>query len=232
MTGALGILLASGSDFFRKLFDWQEFTPRRYCMLNQPDIVWLHVISDAVVMLAYYLIPIGLIYFMVKRKDLAFKPLFFMFGLFILACGTSHLMGVLAIWTPYYRLDGVIKAITAFLSVATAVALLPLIPKALALPSPAQLTKANRELDAAYRQVKETDRLKSEFFANVSHELRTPLTLTLAPVESLLAGDYGAINQRQSQVLQTMHNNSVRLVQMVNGLLDRKSTRLNSSHER
>ena len=220
MNSIIAMLETSGSDFFRKLFDWREFMPRRFCMLNQPEVVWLHVISDAVIMLAYYLIPFGLIYFMVKRKDLAFKPLFFMFGLFILACGTTHLMGILAIWTPYYRLDGVVKAITALLSVATAIALLPLIPKALALPSPAQLTQANRELDTAYRQVKETERLKSEFFANVSHELRTPLTLTLAPVESLLAGDYGAINEPQRQALQTMHNNSVRLVQMVNGLLD------------
>lgn len=69
-------------------------------------------------------------------------------------------------------------------------------------------------------RLQESERLKSEFLANVSHELRTPLTLILSPIESLLAGDLGAIAPSQRQTLQTSHNNAVRLLQMVNGLLD------------
>lgn len=80
--------------------------------------------------------------------------------------------------------------------------------------------KARRAAELLAKQVQETERLKSQFLANVSHELRTPLTLTLAPLESLLAGDYNAVPENQRGILQTIHNNAVRLLQMVTGLLD------------
>jgi PAS domain S-box-containing protein len=72
--------------------------------------------------------------------------MFLMFGAFILGCGTTHVMEVWTIWHGTYRLAGIIKLITAGLSVGTAVALVPLMPKALALPSPARLEAANRAL--------------------------------------------------------------------------------------
>jgi signal transduction histidine kinase/HPt (histidine-containing phosphotransfer) domain-containing protein len=64
-----------------------------------------------------------------------------------------------------------------------------------------------------------TDR-RTTLLANVSTELRTPLTLILAPLESLLMGNHGTLTTDQSALLRTIHNNSVRLLQMVSGLLD------------
>ena len=66
-----------------------------------------------------------------------------MFAMFIVGCGTTHLMEIWTIWNPNYFLSGLIKAITAVISVATALALIPLIPKAMALVSPAQLLAVN-----------------------------------------------------------------------------------------
>jgi signal transduction histidine kinase len=83
-----------------------------------------------------------------------------------------------------------------------------------------KLREANEELTRLYEKTRELDRLKTEFLANVSHELRTPLTLILAPLESLLAGDNGDLPGPQRASLQTVHNNAVRLLQMVTGLLD------------
>ncbi len=64
------------------------------------------------------------------------------------------------------------------------------------------------------------DRLKNDFIATASHELRTPLTLAMAPLESLLAGDAGDIPPAQRSLLEVAHNNAVRQLQLVNGLLD------------
>jgi len=77
-----------------------------------------------------------------------------------------------------------------------------------------------QEVQRANEKLRDLDRAKTEFFANVSHELRTPLTLILAPIESLLADDPAVDPRAHRQVLQTVHNNAVRLLQMINGLLD------------
>lgn len=64
-----------------------------------------------------------------------------MFGAFIVACGTTHLLGIITVWNGAYRIEGVVKLITALLSIVTAGCLIPLIPKALSLPSQAALNK-------------------------------------------------------------------------------------------
>ena len=108
--------------------------------------MWLHVISDTLITLAYYCIPLALVYLVQKRRDLPFNWIFWMFGLFILGCGTTHLMAVWTVWHGNYLLSGVVKAFTAAVSVVTAVMLIPLIPKAIALPGPGQLQAVNVEL--------------------------------------------------------------------------------------
>lgn len=83
-----------------------------------------------------------------------------------------------------------------------------------------ELKAKTRELEEANRLLRESERLKSEFFANVSHELRTPLTLLLAPLDTLISGAAGEISPPQMPLLQVAHNNAARLLQMINGLLD------------
>jgi two-component sensor histidine kinase len=131
--------------FFENLFS-SDFVPRSQCMNGEQPVIWLHVISDGLIAAAYYSIPIALVYFVAKRRDLAYPWMWVLFALFILACGTTHVFDVVAIWSPFYRLDGIIKAVTAGLSILTAAALWPLLPKALAIPSPEQLKRLNDSL--------------------------------------------------------------------------------------
>jgi PAS domain S-box-containing protein len=112
-----------------------DFMPHGYCYLWDPGIVWLHVISDALITLSYYCIPIVLIYFIRKNRGIPFNRIFWMFGTFILACGTTHLMEIWNIWHASYLLAGVIKGITASVSVVTAAMLIPLVPQAISLPT-------------------------------------------------------------------------------------------------
>ena len=134
------------SEFLKQLFS-SNFMPHGYCYLWKPTIVWLHAISDATITLAYYAIPVALFYFVRKRRDLPFHWMFLMFAVFILGCGTTHLMEVWTLWHGTYLLSGAIKAATAVVSLATAVLIVPLVPRALALPSPAQLRAANDKLE-------------------------------------------------------------------------------------
>jgi len=138
------------SEFLMKLFS-SDFMGHGYCYLWQPEIVWLHAISDSMIALSYYVIPGALVYFVRKRRDLPFHWMFLMFGIFIFGCGTTHLMEVWTLWHGTYRLAGVIKAITAVSSVATAALFVHLVPEAVALPSPAQLRAANQELEIENR---------------------------------------------------------------------------------
>src|SRR5271170_427782 len=110
-------------------------------------IVWLHVISDGLITLSYYCIPVVLIYFIRKNRDIPFNRIFWMFGTFILACGTTHLMEIWNVWHASYLLAGVIKAMTAAVSVLTAAMLIPLVPKVISLPERAYLQEVNRNLE-------------------------------------------------------------------------------------
>jgi len=122
--------------FFDSLFSSNDFMPHGFCYLWKPGLVWLHAVSDALIALAYFSIPITLIYFIRKRKDLPFNWMFLCFGAFILACGSTHVMEVWTLWHGTYWLSGAIKVLTAMASLPTAVLLVHLVPRALALPSP------------------------------------------------------------------------------------------------
>ncbi len=138
-------------EFLTKLFS-SDLMPHGYCYLWKPEIVWLHAASDGLITLSYYFIPVILIYLVRKRQDLPFHWMFLMFGLFIFGCGTTHLMEIWTLWHGTYRLAGIIKAVTAGASLVTAALIVPLVPRALALPSPSQLRSANLKLQDEIRE--------------------------------------------------------------------------------
>ena len=121
--------------------------PHGHCYLWTPGLLWLHVVSDLLIVFAYYTIPVTLVYFVHKRKDLRFGWIFVLFAVFIVACGTTHLMEVWNVWHGNYWLSGGIKAITALASVPTAYLLMRLVTPALLLPSTADLERLNLALE-------------------------------------------------------------------------------------
>jgi PAS domain S-box-containing protein len=130
-------------EFFYKLFD-TDFMPHAFC-LRAPELIKLHAASDGLIALSYFLIPAALIMLVRRRRDLAFRWAFALFGVFILACGTTHALSIVTLWHPVYRLEGMVKAITALASIGTAALLLRLVPLAAALPSPTELRREVNE---------------------------------------------------------------------------------------
>ena len=82
--------------------------PHGQCLLWGSALLWLHLIADAVIATAYYSIPVTLGTLVWKRKDLPLSRIFWLFGLFILGCGTGHLLEIWTIWWPNYRAEGVV----------------------------------------------------------------------------------------------------------------------------
>src|SRR4051794_32484765 len=123
-----------------------DFMPHGYCFLWVPEILWLHVVSDALIALAYFAIPITLVTFAARRRELPFPWLFLLFATFIICCGTTHLMEIWTVGHPDWGAAGLVKAVCAFFSVTTAAAMIPVVPKALALRGPRELESVNLRL--------------------------------------------------------------------------------------
>ncbi len=183
-------------ELLYNFFSSGNFIPHGHCYLWKPELVWLHILADTLIALSYYSIPLTLIYFVRKRDDIPFKVIFLLFGAFIISCGTTHLMEVWTLWHPVYWLSGAMKAITALISLYTAITLIPLVPQALALPSPAQL-------EAAYMALKdenaERQRVEQELrkYKETLEELVEQRTAELAKTNEQLQQEI--IQRQQSQ---------------------------------
>lgn len=167
----------------------QDFMPHGHCYFWRPDILWTHVLSDGIIALAYFSIPVTLVYFLSKRRDFPFRGVLALFAAFIILCGTTHILGIITVWKPIYAVDGLVKAATAAVSIATALVIVPLVPIALAMRSPAELERANQKLQAEVTRRREAEhRLEAavdnlhrsneeleQFAAVASHDLQSPL---------------------------------------------------------
>jgi signal transduction histidine kinase len=210
------------------------FEPHGHCFLWTQPLLTLYVVSDTLIAVSYYSIPVALLYFVRKRHDLPFNWIFLAFGVFILACGTTHILDIWTIWQPDYWLDGAAKALTALASLTTAVAVWPLIPKALKLPAPSQLERVIQELQA---QINERQRFeqalqeknlelenvnlaKDRFLASMSHELRTPLNAVIGFTGILLMRLPGPLTDEQEKQLCTVQTSAKHLLSLINDLLD------------
>jgi len=178
-------------SMFTAIINTGNFLPHGFCIKWTPALLWLYVVSDALIVLAYYSIPIILAYFVWRRKDLQFRLIFILFGAFILACGTTHLLGIVLLWKPLYWLDAGMKAITAVISVATAAVLVWLLPKALKLPTPEQLDKEVNERLQAYEALKATqaslvDMTKLKEAEEARNQIALSLQATFEAIPDLL----------------------------------------------
>jgi signal transduction histidine kinase len=81
-----------------------------------------------------------------------------------------------------------------------------------------ELDRSRTALEESNQKLMELDQIKSRFFANISHELRTPLTLLIAPLEALL--HRFNLDRESKDLLVTMHSNGMRLLKLINDLLD------------
>lgn len=134
-----------------------EFYPHGFCYQWDKGLVWLNVLSDGLIAISYFAIPVILFWFIRKRRDLPFSWMFGLFGLFIVACGATHVLEVWNLWHAQYWVAGIVKAITAAASVPTAIVFAKIVPEALEMPSNREWIQANAKLQAEMQERKDLE---------------------------------------------------------------------------
>ena len=150
----------------------EGFQPHGMCLLWRPDVFWAHIVSDVMIAVSYFSIPIALVYFTMKRRDFNYRWVLLLFGGFIVACGFTHIFGIWTMWVPHYGTEAILKVITAVVSIATAVTLWPLMPRLLAIPSTRELAEKNtalaREIETREQAKEQLRKLNDELEMRVA----------------------------------------------------------------
>ncbi|MCY7394056.1 MAG: GAF domain-containing protein, partial [Leptolyngbyaceae cyanobacterium CAN_BIN12] len=188
-------------ELLQTLFSANSYIPHGQCYLWQTPLVGLYVISDALIAITYFSIPAMLIYFVKKRGDMPFFKVFVTFGALIVLCGVGHLLDIVTLWYPIYWISGLERALTALISVYTALQLWELLPQFLALKSPWQLEQVNQELEnqiverraaeATLRHMAERERTTTKVILRIrqSLDLDTIFSATTAELRHALQCD-------------------------------------------
>lgn len=172
---------------FERLLDSSMFSPHGICLLWEPELIWLHVASDACIAVAYFSIPFALAILVTKRRDLKFGWVFWAFAIFIMACGLTHVLSIYTLWVPIYGIEGLVKAATAVASIFTAAALWPLLPKVLTIPSPFELQKVQAALEEEEIKTRDATLLLQQV-GDAQRAMRESVTRLTAVVETAVDG--------------------------------------------
>lgn len=184
--------------------------PHGFCYQWKPTLIWLHAISDTLIALAYFLIPIVLVYFVRKRRDIPFGWMFVCFGAFITACGATHIMEVWTLWVPSYWLSGGVKVITVLASVPTAIFLVRSVPEALSLPSPEMMRTTIEQL----KQQKATLKKSEERFRQMADNIQE-IFWTMDPETKAATYVSPAFEQICELPLDSLYSNPTSYVQLI-----------------
>jgi two-component system cell cycle sensor histidine kinase/response regulator CckA len=178
-----------------------NYLPHLYCYLDTPHLVWTHVIADSLIGVSYLAISTTLAYLIYKvRRQIPFHWMFLAFGLFIIACGLTHLIEVVTVWIPVYVLSAGVKILTALASLATALVLPSTVPQVVSLVQEATASEERKRLLEA--ALVERDRAQSALRAmNASLESKVnERTVELAVTNRTLQAEIEERNRTEARL--------------------------------
>jgi signal transduction histidine kinase len=131
-------LVEQALDFFSTITDSSSW-PSRWKTGNWSTFDgWLYILSDLVIWFSYFMIPLILTFFYVRKKkeSIPFQSVLLLFIVFILSCGLTHLIDAVIFWWPIYKLSALVRLVTATVSLATVFALIRIAPRVMELKGP------------------------------------------------------------------------------------------------
>ncbi len=169
-----------------------DYMPHGHCYLWQPHILWTNVLSDALIAFSYFSIPVALLVFANKRRDIQFRAGLVLFSAFILLCGVSHLLGIVTIWQGIYGWHGLAKASTAVVSLVTAIYVYRWIPLAIAIPTPAAYQKVTTQLGEAQVRSDELEQQlqESSMFRGIAEAIPHGMLLLDSDMQIIMLNAY------------------------------------------
>ena len=163
-------------DFFSGLFESRLWPARWHCGYWSPFHGWLYISSDLMIWLAYFMIPIIIFNYVSRRKEvIKYSGIYLLFAAFILLCGTTHFLDASMFWVPMYRLNGLVRFITAVVSLMTVYYLIKILPEAFTQKTSIELEREINRREFAELKLAEANKSLAAFASIASHDLQEPL---------------------------------------------------------
>lgn len=141
-------------DFFSKLFVHSDFRSFWRSGSWTEFHGWLYIISDLLVWSAYFVIPLLIMFYVLRKKQqVKFNSLYFLFASFILVCGATYFVDALMFWIPLYRVSALMRLITGIVSWITVFYVVRNLPKAFTLRSQEELETEIKNREAAEKEL-------------------------------------------------------------------------------
>jgi len=193
------------------MWQWLErifglgFMPHGHCYLWSAEMVWTQVSANLLIGAAYAAIATTLVILVRQIRNIPFAWVYLAFGTFILSCGLTHFFDIITVWHPIYWADAGVRVVTAAASVATAVLIVPQVPKVVAFAEAArvsldrgvQLEAAHLALEKAHASLAERER-EAQRRASTSEEQFRSLVETM-PQLTWISGPKGDIQFRNKR---------------------------------
>jgi two-component system, chemotaxis family, sensor kinase Cph1 len=207
-------------EFFSGLFATDQWPARWHCGNWSSFHGWLYILSDLTIWIAYFLIPVIILNYLSKKKNgIKFQKVYLLFAAFILFCGMTHFLDAVMFWIPVYRLNALVRLITATVSMLTVYYLIKILPQVFRLKSTEELEKEVMRRIQAEEKLAEANASLTSFAYIASHDLQEPVRKIKFFASQLGEHYYGKLDSAGNELVEKILKSGTRMQTMTTDIL-------------